>query len=161
MLKVTCCKTWQVAASVTIPRASRGHSGDGGRGRRRGSGKRKNPTGKPWALADTGSDYGLQRGDHVAAGRNEPRMKKAMAPSIFINYRRADSGYAVGRIYQCLVDSFGREAELEALDRAWGEARVRQAFQPDNPAAPSSPVHRTRLARWVTREPPVQESQGQ
>ena len=32
------------------------------------------------------------------------------ANSIFINYRRADSGYAVGRIYQCLADAFGREA---------------------------------------------------
>lgn len=33
----------------------------------------------------------------------------------------------------------GREAELEALDRAWGQGRVRQAFQPDNSAAPASP----------------------
>ena len=33
-----------------------------------------------------------------------------VTPSIFINYRRADSRYAVGRIYQCLADAFGREA---------------------------------------------------
>jgi len=104
------------------------------------------PTGKPWALGNTGIDCGLQRGDHAAAGRNEPRMKKAMAPSIYISYRRVDSGYAVGRISQCLADSFGREAELEALDRAWGEGRVRQAFQPDNSAAPASlPDGRVRI----------------
>ena len=30
--------------------------------------------------------------------------------SIFINYRRADSAYTVGRIYQCLTDAFGRDA---------------------------------------------------
>ena len=30
--------------------------------------------------------------------------------SIFISYRRADSGYAVGRLHQCLAEAFGREA---------------------------------------------------
>ena len=32
------------------------------------------------------------------------------ANSIFINYRHADSGYAVGRIHRCLADAFGPEA---------------------------------------------------
>ena len=38
------------------------------------------------------------------------RLMNMATPSIFINYRRADSAHTVGRIYDCLADAFGPQA---------------------------------------------------